>query len=178
MAERENRPYKRRHECNAPKHVRGHLWQSDHQEQVVNFFSIEDWKINSPSSYTRTVPTALERGGDFSQSVDATGAQRLIYDPFIAPTVDPSTGNWCVLRLPATRSLRAASIRPRPSRSAFPYPNNAGQGPFHLNNFFKSLNQSTSYLNFFRSGRLRHHDKWRLSATMAAITPRTVRPIR
>ncbi len=62
------------------------------KNKLFNFFSIEDWKINSPYSYTETVPTPLERGGDFSQTVDATGAQRLIYDPFIAPTVDPSTG--------------------------------------------------------------------------------------
>jgi len=47
------------------------------KNKLFNFFSIEDWKINSPYSYTRTVPTALERGGDFSATVDATGAQRI-----------------------------------------------------------------------------------------------------
>ena len=62
------------------------------KNKLFNFFSIEDWKINSPDSYHETVPTALERGGDFSQTRGLpTGALRTIYDPFIAPTVDPSS---------------------------------------------------------------------------------------
>ncbi|MDT7813515.1 MAG: hypothetical protein QOJ42_3431, partial [Acidobacteriaceae bacterium] len=119
------------------------------KNKLFNFFSIEDWKINSPYSYTRTVPTALERGGDFSASVDATGAQRLIYDPFIAPTADPSTGT--LVRTPfAGNVIPSSRFDPITGGLAklFPDPNNAGQGPFHLNNFQKGGSQSTSYLNF------------------------------
>ena len=134
------------------------------KNKLFNFFSIEDWKINSPYSYSRTVPTPLERGGDFSQSVDATGALRQIYDPFIAPTTDPATGT--LVRTPfAGNVIPSSRFDPITAGQAklFPDPNNAGQGPFHLNNFQKSGSQSTSYLNF--SDRVDYiiSDKWRLS---------------
>ena len=39
------------------------------KNKLFNFFSLEYWKVGSPASYTTTVPTALERAGDFSQIV-------------------------------------------------------------------------------------------------------------
>ena len=66
------------------------------KNKLFNFFSIEYWKINAPGSYQRTVPTLLERQGDFSQTLAADGALRPIYDPF--STVVPSPGN--VIRAP------------------------------------------------------------------------------
>ncbi len=50
--------------------------------KLFNFFSIEDWHVNQPGSFTTTVPTALEKTGDFSQSLNADGSLRVIYDPF------------------------------------------------------------------------------------------------
>ena len=98
------------------------------KNKLFNFFSIEDWKIASPFSYSRTVPTSLERQGDFSASVDATGAERLIYDPFIAPTMDAATG--ALVRTPfAGNKIPAARFDPITAKLAalFPDPNNAGQ---------------------------------------------------
>ncbi|HEY4046400.1 MAG TPA: TonB-dependent receptor [Acidobacteriaceae bacterium] len=134
------------------------------KNKLFNFFSIEDWKINSPYSYTRTVPTALERGGDFSQSVAADGSERLVYDPFAAPTVDPSSGALVRTAFPGN-VIPSSRFDPITAKLAplFPDPNNAGQGPLHLNNFFKSGIQNTSYLNF--SDRVDYviNDKWRVS---------------
>ena len=133
------------------------------KNKLFNFFSIEDWKINSPYSYTKTVPTALERQGNFTQSLDANGAQRLIYDPFIAPTLD-ANGN--LVRTPfAGNVIPSSRFDPVTAKLAplFPDPNNAGQGPFHLNNYFKSGSQFTSYIN--TSDRVDYviNDKWRVS---------------
>ena len=47
--------------------------------------------------------------------------------------------------------------------SLFPDPNNAGQGPFHLNNFFKSLTQTTDYYNFSDRVDYDISNKWRAS---------------
>ena len=134
------------------------------KNKLFNFFSVEDWKINSPGSYTATVPTALERGGDFSQSVGADGSQRTIYDPFVAPTVDPSTG--ALVRTPfAGNVVPSSRFDPITAKlaSLFPDPNNAGQGPFHLNNFFKSLIQTTNYYNFSDRVDYDISSKWRVS---------------
>lgn len=46
------------------------------KNKLFNFASVEYWKINAPWSYTATVPTPLERGGDFSQSYAAEGTVR------------------------------------------------------------------------------------------------------
>ena len=134
------------------------------KNKLFNFFSIEDWKINSPGSYTATVPTQLERQGDFSQTLNADGTQRTIYNPFVAPTVDPSTG--ALVRTPfAGNVIPASAFDPLTAKlaSLFPDPNNAGQGPFHLNNFFKSLTQTTNYYNFSDRVDYNINDKWRVS---------------
>jgi hypothetical protein len=47
------------------------------KNKLFNFFSVEDWKIHQPGTYERTVPTALERQGDFSQTLAADGSLRL-----------------------------------------------------------------------------------------------------
>jgi hypothetical protein len=135
------------------------------KNKLFNFFSVEDWKVNSPFSYSETVPTALERGGDFSQSVTADGSLRKVYDPFAAPVLDPSTG--ALVRTPFSgNKIPSSRFDPLTANLAtiFPDPNNAGQGPFHLNNFLKGGSQSTSYYNF--SDRVDYvlSNKWRLSA--------------
>ena len=38
------------------------------KNKLFNFFSMEYWKVGAPASYQVTVPTALERQGDFSQT--------------------------------------------------------------------------------------------------------------
>lgn len=134
------------------------------KNKLFNFFSLEDWKINAPWSYTATVPTALERQGDFSQSMAADGSQRRIYDPFIAPTVDPATGALVRTAFAGNKipSSRFNSITGSLA-TLFPDPNNAGRGPLHLNNFFKSGSQHTDYTNF--SDRVDYviNNKWRVS---------------
>ena len=60
-------------------------WNQD-RSKLFAFYNIEQWQISIPgplNSYT--VPTNLERGGDFSQTLDVNG--RLI------PVNDPANGN-------------------------------------------------------------------------------------
>lgn len=134
------------------------------KNKLFNFFSIEDWKINAPWSYQATVPTALERQGDFSQSLAADGSVRRIYDPFAAPTVDPVSGALVRTAFSGNK-IPSSRFDPLTAKLAtlFPDPNNAGQGPLHLNNFFKSGGQKTDYYNF--SDRVDYviNNKWRVS---------------
>ena len=60
------------------------------KNKLFNFFSIENWKIGQPNSYVRTVPTPLERQGDFSKSLNIDGGVRTVYDPLTQ--FKPATG--------------------------------------------------------------------------------------
>src|SRR5205807_5135925 len=61
------------------------------KNKLFNFVSIEYWKVGAPGSFVTTVPTAAERGGDFSHSYNVDGSLRTIYDPW-STVVDPNTG--------------------------------------------------------------------------------------
>jgi hypothetical protein len=49
--------------------------------RIFSFTSFEQWNDDRPLSIVRTVPTELERRGDFSQSL-ANGVVRTIYNPY------------------------------------------------------------------------------------------------
>jgi len=57
------------------------------EEQLFNFVSFEGWQWNQAASpYIATLPTDLERQGNFSQSINATGGLNTIYDPYSTKT--------------------------------------------------------------------------------------------
>ena len=51
------------------------------RDKTFFFFSYEGLRQTTPSNLNATVPTALQLGGDFSQTLNATGARINIYDP-------------------------------------------------------------------------------------------------
>jgi len=60
------------------------------KNKLFFFVSREDWRIKSgPPIFQATVPTALERAGDFSQSFEQDGSPIPVFDPL---TRDPVTG--------------------------------------------------------------------------------------
>jgi hypothetical protein len=52
------------------------------KNKLFAFGSYEQWLSKFPDSAIMTMPTDLERGGDFSKSLNASGGLRTIYDPF------------------------------------------------------------------------------------------------
>jgi hypothetical protein len=70
----------------APNQVRNHIFGGviGHpilKNKLFQFFSYEEWHQREPRSRVMTLPTALEREGDFSQSRNIDGGLRTIYDP-------------------------------------------------------------------------------------------------
>jgi len=116
------------------------IWKN----KIFNFVSLEYWKISSPASYTRTVPTALERVGDFSQTVGADASQRTIYNPFAPADANgnrvPFAGNKIPSNLIDPLSAKLASY--------FWDPNNPGVGYNHQNNYQKGYSDSYNYYNW------------------------------
>src|SRR6266478_2111848 len=69
-----------------PNFVRNHIWGGTvgapiKKNKLFNFFTYEGWRTKEPRDAIRTMPTDLERTGNFSQSLIRTGGLRTIYDP-------------------------------------------------------------------------------------------------
>ncbi|MCC6367169.1 MAG: carboxypeptidase regulatory-like domain-containing protein [Bryobacterales bacterium] len=71
----------------APNLVRNHIYGGTFGNPIVknklfNFVSFERWQTKDPRQAIMTLPSELERGGDFSQSLNPDGGLRAIFDPF------------------------------------------------------------------------------------------------
>ncbi len=117
------------------------------KNKLFNFFSYEQWRKTDPNDLIHTLPTNLEREGNFSQSLNAAGGLRTIYDPF---TTQTSADGATVTRMPLP-----GNIIPRSGQDpvAVSYmsnlwkPNRPGQGPYNINNYYVPLPIRYDYHN-------------------------------
>lgn len=108
----------------------------------------EKWVQDSPYGALTTVPTDLERKGDFSQSLTASGAPYTIYDPLTLapnPAFDPSKpitlSNLQYLRTPFAGNLVPANRISTVGKnvvSLLPQANQPGNNFTHANNYFQA----------------------------------------
>lgn len=133
--------------------------------KLFNFFSIEDWHVSSPGAFNVTVPTAAERQGDFSHSLNANGTLRTIYDPF-STVVNGNTvtraqfpGN----KIPTSRFDPVSSAL----MADFWDPNNPGTNLTGENNYQTSQPSLFSYYNILDRVDYDISEKWRLSGHYA-----------
>jgi Carboxypeptidase regulatory-like domain len=113
------------------------------KNRIFFFTSIEQWDDNKPLTIVRTLPTELERRGDFSQSV-LNGRVRNIYDPFTS-RIDPATGR--VVRTPYNGNVIPGSqIDPVAAGllRALPLPNMPG----NTDNWQGTVTEKVDYWNF------------------------------
>ncbi|MBI4873163.1 MAG: TonB-dependent receptor [Acidobacteria bacterium] len=139
------------------------------KNKIFNFFTVEQWKPRDPLNYLRTLPTALERGGDFSQSRNIDGGIRTIYDPFSTvfdaaankATRTPFPGN----RIPQERfdPLSARLIKDIWDPNATP-DNITG-----LNNFRAAPLRLTSYYNYSNRGDWNINEKWKVYGRVSRL---------
>jgi hypothetical protein len=135
-----------------PSVVRNHIWggtigQPIRKNKIFNFFSYEQWRSTQPASNVSTVPTDLERQGDFSQTRRADGTLRPIYDPFTTQ-FDPATST--VTRTPFPGNV-IPSVRLNPTGvkaiGDLWKPNRAGDNASGINNFKTSYAWWLKYWN-------------------------------
>lgn len=132
------------------------------KNKLFNFVSLEYWKVNYPNSYVNTVPTALEAGGDFSQSHNIDGGIRTVFDPYTtqfnpatgAVTVQPFAGN----RIPASRfdALTGSLIK------EFWAPNNPGDNITGVSNYKKGFIETYNYYNWSERADYNINDRWKV----------------
>ncbi len=108
------------------------------KNKVFWFFNFEGLRQRTPRAYRFTVPTAAQRGGDFSQTFNAAGALFQIADPLT--TVSNGSGGYIRTlfpgnRIPANRinSIAASVI------SRYPGANLPGDNLTAANNYFSEV---------------------------------------
>ncbi|WP_321473991.1 carboxypeptidase regulatory-like domain-containing protein [uncultured Paludibaculum sp.] len=120
--------------------IAGPIWKS---KKLQGFFGYEGLRTGGPASRTATLPTALQKAGDFSQTFNADGSLVTIYDP-LTTQLDASgkylrtafAGN----KIPSSRfdpvGLNVAKMYADPNQ-----PGNARTG---ANNFYGTGNSQTT----------------------------------
>ncbi len=137
------------------------------KNKLFNFFSIEYWRVGQPNSYTTTVPTPLERSGDFSKTyyIEPSTKEvkpKTIYDP-LSTIFNPATG--AVIRTPFPGSVipqnRFDPITASLTKN-FWDPNSDGDNATHVNNFKQGYTQTYKYYNFSDRVDYNINDSWKL----------------
>lgn len=146
------------------------------KNKLFNFFSWEVQKPRQPATTLKSVPTALEKTGDFSQSLTRTGAQLTIYDPYTTifdPTTSvvtrtPFTGN----RIPSNRfdSLGARWM------SELLSPNRNPDDITGTNNFGAETRTITDYYDISDRVDWYLNEKWRVFARPSLYRTNIVQP--
>ena len=126
----------------------GTLGHPIRKNKLFNFVAYEGWNQIDPQELLNTLPTDLERQGDFSQSINGSGGLRAIYDPW---TTQTSADGRTITRTPFPGNKIPASML---DPVAVMYtaklwkPNRDGTGPYHLNNYYAPLPIKFPYKNF------------------------------
>jgi hypothetical protein len=139
------------------------------KNRLFNFAVYEGWKQQNPINYFRTLPTDLERQGDFSQSRNIDGGIRTIYDPF-STQFNSATG--AVSRTPfAGNVIPAARFDPTAQKflGLLWKPNAAPDNITNVNNFKSVLQNKTDYWNFSDRVDYTISQKWRVSGRYSRL---------
>jgi hypothetical protein len=122
-----------------------HLY--DGRGRTFFFTNYEGLRQSQAGSFLGTVPTALERKGDFSQTRDANGNLIVIYDPHTT-MLDPTepAGTTRYIRSPFPGNVIPAADLDQTGMnilSNYPLPDQPGQGQSSVNNFFSAATSAS-----------------------------------
>ena len=159
----------------APNVVRNHVGGGTfggpiRRNKLFTFFTYEQWKNRQPYTRVITLPTALERGGDFSGTLTKAGQQRTIFDPLTTQT----SGN-AVTRTPFAGN-RVPASRFDPTSKLFLadiwQPNNPGDDLTGVNNYRTGYAWFLDYWNFSNRTDWNITSKWKIFARYSVIRTR------
>lgn len=140
----------------------GPLWR---RKNIYIFGNYEGTRDTSPSTLLTTVPTDLERTGDFSQTFNSDGTLSSIYNPFsITSSSQPRTvftGNKISAGM--IDSVGKALV------NLFPEPNRTGNSITGANNYAASGNGVTSFDRMDLRGDWVEGPKFSLFATLTKL---------
>ncbi len=148
--------------------VHNHTWGGTLGNPIIKnklftFTAWEQWRTKDPRTLTATMPTDLERIGDFSQSLNADGTLRVIYDPWTTRE-DPANPGMYIRDPFPFNIIPPERIDPTAQRimESVWRPNNPGVGFTGQNNFRETYQWTTNYWNFSHRTDWNITDKWRV----------------
>ncbi|HYL34438.1 MAG TPA: carboxypeptidase-like regulatory domain-containing protein, partial [Bryobacteraceae bacterium] len=151
----------------APNTVKNHIYGATVGHPIVknklfHFFAFERWNQHEPRSNVLTLPTALERQGDFSQSLNAAGGIRTIYDPF-STVLNSATGQITRDRFP-NNIIPGSRIDPTSAKfmQQIWAPNGRGDDITGVNNFKADYFRQNLYYNVSSRADYVINEKWKI----------------
>jgi len=110
------------------------------KDKTFFFVSYDGLIDSSEGSFTGTMPTALERTGNFSQTKDSNGNLIVIYDPSTTKLNTAVAGTQYIRTAFPGNIIPANEISPIATKllSYYPMPNEAGVGQSSTNNYFSN----------------------------------------
>lgn len=136
-----------------PNFIRNHIWGATaggpiKKNRLFTFVAYEAWRTKEPRDTIRTMPTDLERTGDFSRSLNRAGGLRTIYDP-TTTILNPATNTATRTPFPGN-IIPASRIDPTAARIMQDIwgPNNPGDDLAGSNNFKASYPWPMKNANF------------------------------
>lgn len=161
--------------------VKNHIWGGTIgnpilKNKLFSYFSYEQWKSTQPQNSVNTLPTDLERTGDFSRTFAPSGALRTIYDPFTT-TFNPTTNIATRMPFPGNVIPRGR-IDPTGQKviNDLWKPNNPGNDITGINNYRKSYYWWVKYWNLSERVDYNINDKWRMYARFSKYQTRLDNP--
>jgi hypothetical protein len=129
--------------------ISGPLWKS---KKLYFVGAYEGLRQGTPETRTASLPTALERSGDFSQTLNSNGTLSTVYNPFSAVS-DPSTGGYLRAPFPGNR-IPQSMWDPIGARilGLYPQPNAPGDPFTHANNFIATSTRVARTDRFYVRG--------------------------
>ena len=115
-------------------------------DRTFFFLNYEAVRAGTPDQFLSTVPTADQKAGNFSTTLDPQGRQTIIYD-YLTTRADPNNaGKYLRDAFPGNR-IPTERIHPISKNvlNFWPAPNRAGEGPVGLRNYYlagKNINQA------------------------------------
>jgi hypothetical protein len=142
------------------------------RNSLFTFFTFEKWNNRQPYTKVITLPTDLEREGDFSRTLRKDGVLRPVYDPWTtqtnattnAVTRQPFAGN----RIPAAR-MDATSLL---FLNDIWKPNNPGDDATGVNNYRTGYAWFLNYWNFSNRTDWNVTSKWKIFGRYSVIRTR------
>ncbi|MEZ5402090.1 MAG: TonB-dependent receptor [Bryobacteraceae bacterium] len=142
------------------------------RDKLFTFFTYERWKNRQPYTRVMTLPTDLERNGDFTGTLNRQGVMRPVFDP--ATTVTNTATN-AVSRMPFAGNV-VPRTRMDPTSLLFLNdiwrPNNPGDDRSGVNNFRTGYAWFLNYWNFSNRTDWNITDKWKVFGRYSVIRTR------
>ncbi|MEX2261302.1 MAG: TonB-dependent receptor [Bryobacteraceae bacterium] len=165
----------------APNMVRNHVGGGTLGGPIVKnklftFFTYEKWKNRQPYTKVMTLPTDLEREGDFSRTLTKAGDLRVIFDPWTTQT--NTTTNAVTRAAFAGNRIPASRIDPtsRAFLSDIWKPNNPGDDLTGVNNFRTGYPWFLDYWNFSNRTDWNITPNWKIFGRYSVIRTRLDNP--